>query len=310
MPDFHVSANIRINSPLEEVRKVITDFNSWPIWSPWLRMEPGAQLEYEGLPDQLGHGYRWQGEKVGSGEMVWTDLSPTQLDAKLTFLKPFKSKADVGFTLTDAGGATDVEWVMDSGLPFFMFFMVKTMKGMITMDYTRGLTLLKDFIEQGEIVCDIDPVGVVDSPAYSYLGITEEVPMSEIGEAMGRSFSQLKERFAKEDVSSDGLPFSVYQTMDVANSRCRYTAAMPVNIEDAENTGALEVGEILMGTAFKVVYTGPYRHIGNAWALAMSDMRHQKLKASKRCKPYERYVNDPTTTPENNLVTEIFIPLR
>ena len=114
MPAFHVTASIRINRPLDEVRGVIADFNSWPTWSPWLRMEPKATVEYHGEVGEVGHGYRWAGMKVGSGEMAWRELSDKQLLADLTFIKPFTSKADVGFTLTDHGDSTEVEWSMDS----------------------------------------------------------------------------------------------------------------------------------------------------------------------------------------------------
>jgi len=103
MPAFHVTASTHINRPIDEVRRVIADFNSWPVWSPWLRMEPSATVECHGDPGQLNHGYRWEGEKVGAGEMSWRALSDEQLQANLTFLKPFKSKANVGFNLTSHG---------------------------------------------------------------------------------------------------------------------------------------------------------------------------------------------------------------
>jgi len=310
MPTFHVTASTRINRPLDEVRSVIADFNSWPAWSPWLRMEPNAPVDYYGEAGQVGHGYRWEGRKVGAGEMVWRELTDKQLLADLTFIKPFTSKADVGFNLTDHGDSTEVEWLMDSSLPFFMFFWVKSMKGMITMDYSRGLALLKDHIEQGEIACHVEPIGVVNIPTCSYLGVTEKVRMSEIGTSMQNSFNEVKAALANTDTSSQGVPMSVYHKMDVANGVCHYTAAVPVHKDDANKTGILEPGEIPSGQAFKVVFTGPYRHIGNAWAMAVSEMRLLNLKASKRDKPFEHYISDPTRTPENDLVTEIFIPLR
>jgi len=309
MPAFHVTASTRIDRPIDEVRRVITDFTSWPTWSPWLLMEPSASVEYHGDAGQVDHGYRWQGEKVGSGEMVWRELSAHKLQADLTFLKPFKSKADVGFNLTDHGESTEVEWLMDSALPFFMFFMVKTMKGMITMDYSRGLALLKDHIELGHVACGIESKGVVEGTAYSYLGLSKKVSMSEIGPSMQKTFTEVGEALAKLEQEPNDVALSVYHKMDVVKSSVHYTAAIPVATDVADKHGVLEAGEIQPGKAFKVVFTGPYRHLGNAWATAMSEIRHQKLKPSKRNKPYERYLNDPASTAENDLVTEILIPL-
>jgi len=62
--------------------------------------------------------------------------------------------------------------------------------------------------------------------------------------------------------------------------------------------------------AMKVTHTGPYRHLGNAWAMAESEIRYAKLKKNKKQPPFERYLNDPGDTAEKDLVTEIFVPLR
>lgn len=45
---------------------------------------------------------------------------------------------------------------MDGKLPYFMFFMVKMMKNWIGMDYERGLAMLKEFIETGEVISRVE----------------------------------------------------------------------------------------------------------------------------------------------------------
>jgi len=310
MPAFHVTESIRIDKPIGEVRAAIVDFNTWPIWSPWLCMERTCQVNYKGEPDTVGHGYSWVGEKVGEGTMEWMSLTDDQLKANLTFLKPFKSKADVGFNLTAAGDATDVEWNMDSSLPFFMFFMVNTMKGMIRMDYSRGLAMLKDYIESGEVHSRMAAEGTVDTQPTAYLGVTKSSAMAKIGDSMEAAFGEVMSGFGDAGITPLGEPLSIYHEMNVKDASMRYTAALPVSVEDSTDSSGLTAGEIKAGKAFKVVHTGPYRHLGNAWALAMSDMRHAKLKKSKHHMPYERYISDPSDTPDADLVTEIYIPLR
>lgn len=310
MPAFHVSAKCLINRPIDQVQKTIGDFNTWPHWSPWLCLEPDASVECHSEPSSVGHGYQWEGKKVGSGAMAWKSVMPTQLNAELTFLKPFKSKADVSFLLRETDGGTEVEWDMNSSLPFFLFFMVKMMKGMITMDYSRGLAQLKDYIETGEVPFTMEPKGVVDTTGLSYLGLSKSTPMSDISNSMGAAFSELMQRVSDKNVSTVGDPLAVYNKMNIGKGFCEYTVAMPVSAEDAVSGGGLKSGEAVAGKAYKVVHTGPYRHLGNSWALAMSDVRHLKLKTSKHQKPFERYVNDPVSTPENELITEILVPLR
>ncbi len=309
MPAFNVSETIRINRPIDQVHQAIADFNTWPAWSPWLCMEPEASVDCHGQPGSVGHGYSWEGKKVGAGEMQWREVTPTESRAHLTFLKPFKSKADVGFNLTSVGEHTDVEWVMDSSLPFFMFFMVSTMKGMISMDYSRGLEMLKDYVETGQVPSKIATEGQVNAQPFAYVGVSNKASMRKIGPSMEAAFNEVAEKMAHAGVESYVQPVSIYNNMDVRRGECHYTAAIPVD-EGAPNIDGLAAGKVAGGACYKVVHTGPYRHLGNAWATAMSDMRHLKLKASKQSKPYERYLNDPANTAENDLVTEIFVPIR
>lgn len=317
MPAFHVTASTLIDAPIERVHDIIGDFASWPNWSPWLCLEPSALVEYQGEAGTVGHGYRWEGQKVGSGNMVWASVAPTVLNAKLEFLKPFKSKADVGFNLHSQGQQTRVEWWMDSSLPFFLFFMVRTMKGMIRMDYVRGLAMLKDWVETGQVPASMHAEGVVNLPATHYMGVERSVSMDDIATDMHSAFTELTQQLRESNVTEAGNPFAVYRKMDMAKNACDYTAAMPVALPNANANaegGAGNVGlvqrEIPEGRAYKVVHKGPYRHLGNAWSLAMSDIRHGKLKASKQHKPFECYLNDPDHTADNDLVTEIYVPLR
>jgi len=42
----------------------------------------------------------------------------------------------------------------------------------------------------------------------------------------------------------------------------------------------------------------------------MAHVRARKLKQDKNNPPFERYINDPASTPPEQLITEIFIPLK
>jgi len=189
MPAFHISTSVHIEKPVAEVEAVISDFNTWPIWSPWLLMERDCEVNVKGEPATIGHGYSWEGNKVGAGAMEWTKLDNHCLDADLRFLKPFKSTADIGFKLTANGSGTDVEWWMDSSLPFFMFWMVSSMKGMIKMDYDRGLRLLKDHIEIGEVHSDIQIDPNAKTPSFSYMGVSKTCTIGDISESLESAYA-------------------------------------------------------------------------------------------------------------------------
>jgi len=308
MPAFHVETATHINAPRSQVHAALVDFNTWPIWSPWLYIERDASLTYEGTRGEPGHGYSWEGKKIGAGGMQLLSSTEQRIDCKLNFLKPFKSEADVAFDLAAVDDRnTQVTWLMDSSLPFFMFWMTSTMTAMIRADYDRGLTMLKDYIETGSVPSKCTPSEIVNVEAQHFVGCQSSTPMATIGESMTESFSQVMGSDVEKVAS--GVPFVIYNQMDLKGSQCTYTAAIPVAQPQTVN-GPLVSGERAACRALRVVHSGPYRHLSNGWNLAMNEVRQQKLKSAKGQPPFERYLNDPDTTAEEDLLTEIYMPLR
>ena len=127
MPKFHVEKSVTIEAPLDKVKSVLSDFDQWSAWSPWLLMEPEAKVT---VRDDKKY-YEWDGQRVGAGNMELlneqTKGNTSSLTYSLNFLKPWKSNADVSFELSEVDSGTKVTWNMDSSLPFFMFFMKKMM---------------------------------------------------------------------------------------------------------------------------------------------------------------------------------------
>jgi len=310
MPAFNIVCSKEVDAPIERVRAAVSDFNTWPIWSPWLIMERDAAVTYKGSAGELGHGYDWEGKKVGAGGMVMTALSDTRMESDLVFLKPFKSKAKVVFDFEPVSESkTKVSWGMDSSLPFFMFFMVGKFKAFIRNDYNRGLEMLKDFVETGNVLSRVKVEGVVDVPATLYAGKTQTNTMDELSDTMGEVMPDVFNKATSAGAEVTGWPFNIYNDMDMVNQKCNYTIAVPIK-EKVAIDGGVFVQERPACRAMKIVHTGAYRHLGNAWSTAMSDMRYDKLKVNKKIPPFEIYASDPGDTPENELVTEIYMPVK
>ena len=85
------------------------------------------------------------------------------------------------------------------------------------------------------------------------------------------------------------------------------TVAVPT---DAAATGEFTAGEIPACTAYVVKHTGAYRHLGNAWAAGMMHGRAKLFAADKKVPMFEIYDNDPTVTPEGELVTRVHLPAK
>ncbi len=309
MPAYHIQRSLLIDASEAKVRSAIENFAEWPKWSPWLCMEPDTKLEYRGEPGQPGHGYSWEGEVVGAGGMEIIRNQGSSLDMQLNFLKPFKSEAQVAFEIEPRGDAlTEVTWHMDGKMPFFLFFMIGTMKTMIGMDYERGLRMLKEYIETGEVKSKTEFSGIVDVPACSYLGVEAECSIDQIGDSMSKTMPQVHQLATEAGCEIVGPPGAIYSEFDIKAQHCEYAAIIPV--KQAKQASGAVVGTIEPCRALKIVHRGSYEHLGNAWSTAMSHQRYKKLKAHKSQAAFEFYLNDPSETPEAELLTEVFVPLR
>lgn len=308
MPEFHVSCSTDIAASIGTVQRTLTDFETWPVWSPWLYMEPECKVTYRGNKGETGHGYDWSGQKVGAGGMTLLDSTDTLLKCDLKFLKPFKSQADVSFILEELNPKTTrVTWTMQSHLPFFMFWMTGTMTGMIHSDYRRGLALLKDYIELGRIRSSSTLFGLVDMPDSHYVGHRAMSDMSSISNTVESSFKLAKQ--GSSSLTAAGTPFCIYHKVDMKNQSFDFTAAIPTD-QLASVASPLSASTRPACRALKTVHVGDYVHLGNAWALLMSEARHRKLKTHRSQAPFEVYLNDPDETAPDELITELYLPLR
>ncbi len=310
MPKVNVEASIEIAVPAERVHEVLVDFNTWPTWSPWLYLEPDVTLSFRGQVGRAGHGYDWSGNKTGAGGMTLLFSSLERIDCDLQFIKPFKSEAQVEFKLEAVDSSTTrLTWIMKTSLPFYLFWMKANMIGMIKSDYQRGLALLKDYLETGSTHSSTKIDDVVPVSAVYYVGNPNSALISEVGVSLGESFNALRNTPVVRQIAINGSPFTLYNSVDVKTGQCSYTTALPTydpTSVDAPLVSALRAE----CKALKVIHAGPYRHLGNAWALIMAEAKHQKLTVDDSKPRFERYLNNPDEVAEDDLITEVYLPIK
>ena len=70
------------------------------------------------------------------------------------------------------------------------------------------------------------------------------------------------------------------------------------------------VGEIPATRVYELHHTGPYTHLANAWSTLNNMARGKAFKWNKKIWPWEFYLNDPTETPEDQLETAVYFPVK
>ncbi len=307
MPAIHISRSKEIEAPVHEVYSKLNDFNHWVKWSPWLIMEPEANVT---VSDDAKY-YEWNGEKVGEGNMSVTgEQENNWIEYDLNFLKPWKSEAKVKFELSESGEHTEVTWSMDSKLPFFMFWMKKMMEGFVGMDYERGLTMLKDYIEKEEIESTLEPQGESIFPESKYIGVETTCGFDELGEAMMADFGKLEEFMQKHEDIANQQAYSIYHKWQITKGTATYTAAVGVSEFPKDIPSDFVQGTIPETKVYTMRHIGSYDHLGNAWATMMNLSRSKEFKQKRGIHPFEHYISDPKSTEPKDTITDVVFPIK
>jgi len=307
MPAVNIVRQKQINASPEKMHDILSDLGQWAAWSPWLISEPGVQVDVQ----PGGKAYSWKGSRVGEGNMQVTDSSqPGTIHYDLTFLKPWKSKAKVKMQIQPSEGGSLVSWSMDSKLPFFMFFMKKMMVAFVSSDYDRGLNLLKDYAEDGEIHSKLDFLGRNQYPGCNYVGIKRSCSFDEMPQLMKTDFTALMTESMKVDNCRPLDAICIYHKWDMVKKTMSYTAGIPYDGATPQLASAQMSGSIPATSVYTLEHIGPYEHLGNAWSTLYGMVRSKEIRVKKSIHPFETYGNSPTNTDPHDLSTKIHFPVR
>lgn len=307
MTKLFIERTENITAPLNQVFSKVNDFHEWPKWSPWLIMEPDVKLE---IADD-GKSYSWEGDRVGSGNMKILEEKENEfIRCELNFLKPWKSSSTTEFRFSHKDANTQVSWNMDGSLPFFMFWMKTSMEAYVGADYERGLAMLKEYAESGELHTKLEFPGTVTFEGLNWIGIETRCSLDVIAAQMEADFGMLRAYGEKHTEHTTGEMLTIYKKWDLVKNQVHYIAAMGV-IETPEGLPeSFTSGSIPATRATRVNHIGAYRHVGNAWSTGYAMMRNKEFKYNKKVDAFEIYRNNPAVTPEKELLTELHFPCK
>src|SRR4029079_18322294 len=85
--DFRISRSAKMAAPPAAVFAQVNDYHNWDAWSPWAKLDPNAQVTFEGPTSGVGAKFIWSGnDKVGQGQQTITESRPDELvQIKLEF---------------------------------------------------------------------------------------------------------------------------------------------------------------------------------------------------------------------------------
>jgi effector-binding domain-containing protein len=111
----------------------------------------------------------------------------------------------------------------------------------------------------------------------------------------------------KLGIKASGAPMTIYTATD--DTGFQFQAAVP--IAQAPSTppgGDIMVGKSPTGKALKFVHRGSYDAMDTTYEAITNYLDDKRLEAKDLF--VEQYIKDPLTTPEDDLVIEVYVPLK
>jgi carbon monoxide dehydrogenase subunit G len=153
-PDrFTVSRSLVVAAPPAEVFSRINELRNWEAWSPWAKLDPDAERNYEGPQAGAGASVAWSGgETAGVGRMTIVESRPYEsIELKLDMRRRFVGSNDVSFRLIPEEGGTRVVWTISgrSGLAVKFSNLVGIWDKIVGGEFERGLANLNASLAKG-----------------------------------------------------------------------------------------------------------------------------------------------------------------
>ncbi len=128
-----------------------------------------------------------------------------------------------------------------------------------------------------------------------------------IGATMQDAMATLTAFMDERGVESSGPPISIFHSYDEGETT--FDCAMPIGADAAAELGGdddVEVGETYGGHALKAIHHGPYVNLADTYKEVFAQLEQKHVEPIGPS--WEVYVTDPRSTPEDELVTEIYVP--
>jgi predicted transcriptional regulator YdeE len=184
-------------------------------------------------------------------------------------------------------------------------WMKNKMVSFIGNDYERGLNLLKDFVEDGQIHSKLDWKGESQYPGCTYLGIRRTCSIADMPKLMEEDFTQLISYAMSYDTSNTAGAFNQYHKFDFVKGIVDYTAGVPFENIPANAHKEYITGNLPATKLYTLEHKGPYHHIGNAWSTMYNMHQNKEIKIKKGYAPFETYGNSPKNTDPKELISYI-----
>jgi len=126
-------------------------------------------------------------------------------------------------------------------------------------------------------------------------------------ETLVEAFKKINEALGKQGVKPNGPAMTIYTSTD--DTGFEFQAGVPVSeAPKGPLPEGLAVGKSPEGRALKFIHRGSYDAMDSTYEAITNHLDEKRLEAKDLFVEY--YVTDPVTTQEDNLVIEVYVPVK
>lgn len=313
--NVHVERQIVIDAPAATIFALLDGYKQFNKWSPWAVYDPNAKYTYEGPEFGVGAKQSWVGDPktVGKGSQEIVEVKENELvKSKLEFTG--QGPASAQFTLTPEASGTKVVWGLDCDMgkgPVGRYFGLM-MDKMVGKDFEKGLAGMKTLAESFPKAdfSGLNVEAIATSPAtVAFVASKSSKDMEEIAKTIGAGYMKIGAFMKANGLKQAGAVMTINHKWEDAGYE--FDAAVPVDHAPAKEVPAdspVQVKQTYAGKALKVTMKGPYKGMPAAYEKLQAFMAARGYEANGS--PWDEYVSDPGNTPEAELVTNIYQPIK
>ena len=301
---YHVERSVMISGTPDQVWPHVSSLKKVNEWSPFLKMDTAAVVEYTGNDGAVGSSSSWKSKKMGNGQQTISALDPKKSSSvHLKFDNPWgESEADGYLNLEPVKDSTKVTWSMKGDNNFVGKIMMSVMsidKNVGPM-FESGLNDLKTMVEAEPKTPFMDPNYPITTDQYPgglYLAVRKLLPMSEISDFFAKSIPQIMNEIKKAKGEVSSPPTGLYYTWDEEKMETAMAAGVGIQKEFKTPAG-MQMVHVPDLKSLTLEYRGGYGKMGDAHMAISSYIKNNNLESIPPV--MEEYLKGPGTEPDSN----------
>lgn len=309
-----VEKSIIIDAPPNVPYSQVTNLRNMPKWDPWSNIDSTMETVYEGPLTGVGAKRSWKSkdDKVGTGSMTITKDEPfSNIEVELDFGDQGLATSYYKFDVVEKG-KTKVTWGFNSDvdIPIFGGYLCLLMEPMIEKEFLKGLESLKKLTESIKNKLDVSDKKItiekVDSQKVICMSTSTTPDDQNLSDKMAKTFGQLVSNIQVNDMEMSGQPITI--TTKWEENSYEFDNCIPIQNIKGDLSAKVFESKTYSGTAIKIEHLGPYASLDKSFDAILAYISQLGLEIVGN--PWEVYINDPTETSEDKLITHVYFPIQ